>query len=180
MSIIEKVKGYLRNRMLQKKLEGRRRSRQAGSLVTAGEVFVIYDASEEYQNKLAEAFFAELKSMDIKVKSLGYARYKIIPHYCIPQLTRQFICKKDLNFLGIPTLPYLDDCLNDAFDLLISLDMSQDPLFQYIAALSKARCKVGWNDPANLPYYDFLVKGKDGDLADFIKQLIKYLSINKI
>ncbi len=123
MSTIDQIKGYLRNRVLQNRLSGRQRRRVSGSLTTANEVFVIYDASAENQNKLAEEFFAELKSLDIKVKSLGYAKFKIVPHYCIPQLTRQFICKKDLNLLGIPAQPYLNDCIDEEFDILISLDM---------------------------------------------------------
>jgi hypothetical protein len=178
MTIIERIKGFLRSRLLQKRLSGRKRNRVSGSLMTAAEVFVIYDASEEYQNKISEELFAELKGLDIKVKSLGYAKFKIIPHYCIPQLTRQFICKKDLNLLGIPDTPYLNDCMDEEVDLLISLDMNQDPVFQYIAAMSNAKCRVGWNDPANLPFYDILVKGKENDLGDFIRQIINYLTIN--
>lgn len=177
--IINTIKDYLWHRALKQKLTGRTDNRVSGSLITAREVFVIYDASEEYQNKVTEELFAELKSLDIKVKSVGYAKFKIVPHYCIPQLTRQFICKKDLNLLGIPSQTFLNDYLDEEFDLLISLDMDQDPVFQYMAAVSRAKFKVGWNDPANYPYYDFLIKSKQGDLAEYIRQMIYYLTINK-
>lgn len=164
---------------LKRRLDGRVRNRVSGSLITASDVFVIYDASEEYQNQIAEQFFSELKSLDVKVKSIGYAKYKIVPHYCIPQLTKQFICKKNVDLLGVPRQSFLDAFLDEEFDLLISLDQEQDPVLQHLAAVSLARFKVGWNHPDNLPYFDFLVGGTEpGDMKGFINQLIHYLSIN--
>ncbi len=173
------IKTILWKWALKKRLEGRVRKRTSGSLITASDVFIIYDASEEYQNKIAEEFFAELRSLDLKVKSVGYAKYRIVPHYCIPQLTRQYICKRNVDFLGAPRHTYLDAFLDEEFDLLISLDQEQDTVLQYLAAVSLARFKVGWNHPANLPYFDFLVGGtKPGDMKGYIHQLIHYLSIN--
>jgi len=112
------------------------------------------------------------------VKSVGFAKYKIIPHYCIPQLTRQFICKSDLNIIGIPNKATLNDLLDEETDLLISLDMEQDPVLQYLAAMSLSKFKVGYNHADNLPWFDFLVGAEPGDMTDYIKQLIHYLSIN--
>lgn len=175
----QRIKQILLKWVLKRRLEGRVRNRTSGSLVTAYDVFIIYDASEEYQNKIAEEFFSELKSLDVKVKSVGYAKYKIVPHYCIPQLTRQFICKKDINLLGVPRQTFLNAFLDEEFDLLISLDQEQDPVLQYLAAVSLAKFKVGWNHPDNLIYFDFLVGGTEpGDLKGYIHQLIHYLSIN--
>lgn len=173
------IKKYLWRRALNKRLTGRDRKRQSASLITANNVFVIYDASEEHQNKEAEVFFDQLKSLGVKVKSLGYAKYKIVPHYCIPQLTRQFICMKDLNILGIPSQSFLDDFIDEEFDLLISLDLDQNNILQYLAAISKAKFKVGFNHPDNLQYFDFLVGARQGDMQDYIKHLIHYLSIQK-
>jgi hypothetical protein len=176
--IVKTIKTYLWQRALNARLANRNRVRISGSLITAKDLFVVYDASEEVQNKHAEAFFVKLKSLDIKVKSLGYAKYKIIPHYCIPQLSRQFICQKDLNLFGVPHKPFLDDFLDDEVDLLISLDQEQDPVLQYLAAVSMAKFKVGWNHPDNLPYFDYLIGSSPGDLPDYFDQLIHYLSIN--
>lgn len=175
--MISSIQQFLWRRVLDKRLSGRLRTRASGSLNTARDVFVLYDASEEYQNKQAEDFFRRLKTLDVKVKSLGYAKYKIVPHYCIPQLTKQFICKKDLNLFGIPSQTFLEDFLDEEFDLLISLDMEQDRVLQYLAAMSKAKFKVGFNHPDNLLYFDFLVGAKPGDMTDYIDQLIHYLSI---
>lgn len=177
--MISRIKKYLWRRALSKGLTGRDRKRESGNLITANNVFVIYDASEESQNKEAEVFFEQLKSLRVKVKSLGYAKYKIVPHYCIPQLTRQFICMKELNLLGIPSKSFLDDFLDEEFDLLISLDLEQNSVLQYLAAMSKAKFKVGFNHPDNLQYFDFLVGAREGDMQDYIKHLIHYLSIQK-
>lgn len=166
-------------KILMKRSEGVKRNRQSHSLETAKTVLVLYDASEEYQNKIVESFLEQLKNKDLKVKSLGFIKYNIIPHYCIPQFTKQFLCKKDLNLLGIPKTTFLDDFLHEEFDLLISLDLEQSKVLQYIACLSKAKFKVGWNDEENLPYYDFLIKSIPGDLEDYIRQIIHYLSTNK-
>jgi hypothetical protein len=178
VSIITNIKSALHNRALQQKLSNRHRQRVSGSLITARDVLILYDASEEYQNKQAEEFFARLKELDIKVKSVGFAKYKIIPHYCIPQLTRHFVCQSDLNLIGIPSRAALNDLLDEEVDLLISLDMEQDPLLQYLAAMSMAKFKVGYNHPDNLRWFDFLVGAKPGDIPDFITQLTHYLSIN--
>jgi len=177
--MLQQIQNQLRRHALRNRLTGRVRKRITGSLVTAKDVLVLYDASEEHQNKVAEEFFAELKKLEIRVKSIGFAKYKIIPHYCIPQLTRQFICKKDLDLMGVPKQTFLDDFLNEEVDLLISLDQEQDPVLQYLAALSLAHYKVGWNHDANLPFFDCLIGGtRPGNMKDYIGQLIHYLTIN--
>lgn len=173
------IKQWFWRRALKTRLAGRERERISGSLLTAQDVFVVYDSSHEFQNKLAEEFFGELKKLDIRVKSVGYAKFKIVPHYCIPQLTRQFICKKHLDLTGIPKQPFLNDFLDEPFDLLISLDQEQDPVLLYLAAASMAKFKVGWNHPDNIPWFDFLVGGTEpGDMKDYIHQLVHYLSIH--
>jgi hypothetical protein len=177
VSIKSYIKTTLFKRALKQKLRNRHRQRMSTSLLAAREVIVLYDASEEVQNKQAEEFFARLKGFDIKVKTVGYAKYRIIPHYCIPQLTRQFICKNNLNLVGIPTRAALDDLLDEEVDLLISLDMEQTPVLQYLAAVSLARFKVGYNHTDNLPWFDFLVGSKTGEMTDYMNQLIHYLSI---
>ncbi len=179
MSILDVIRNMFWQRAMKKSLAGRQRRRTSASLHTAKDVFVIYDASEEEQNRDAEDLFNKLKGIGIKIKSLGYAKYKIVPHYCIPQLTKQFICRQDIDWKGIPRKSFLQDFLDEEFDLLISLDMAQDRILQYIAAMSAARFKVGWNDPANLPYFDFLIGSKPGDIHDFIRQILHYLSISK-
>jgi len=177
--IIQHIKQWIWSRALNNRLAGRERLRESGSLLTAKDVLVLYDASEEFQNKLAEEFFAELKKLDIRVKSIGYAKFKIVPHYCIPQLTRLFICKKHLDLTGIPKHPFLDDFLDEPFDLLISMDQEQDPVLQFLAAASMARYKVGWNHPGNLPWFDLLVGGTEpDDPKGFLHQIVHYLSIN--
>jgi hypothetical protein len=178
VSLLDKIQNHLRLRYLRNRLDGQSRNRVSGSLVTARDVLVLYDASEEHQNKMAEEFFGELKKLDIRVKSIGYAKFKIVPHYCIPQLTRQFICKKDLDWMGVPRQSFLEDFLNEDVDLLISLDQDQDPVLQYLAAVSLARFKVGYHQESNLPWFDFLVGGTPpGDTKSYIMQLIHYLSI---
>lgn len=176
MRLTEKIRDFLWQRGLSKDTTGRVRNRATGTLQTAESVFVIYDASEEHQNKEAEAFFSLLKSLDVKVKSLGFARYKIVPHYCIPQLSKQFICKKDLDLSGIPRKSFMTDFFDEEFDLLISLDMEQSKALQYVAAMSMARFKVGWYDTSNMPYFDLLLRTREGDMKGYMNQIIHYLS----
>ncbi len=179
MRLLYSIQNFLRQRALRKRLADRHRTRVSGSLCTARDVLVLYDASEESQNKVAEKFFDELKSLNIKVKSIGFAKYKILPHYCIPQLSRQFICKKDIDILGVPHQALLNDFLDEEVDLLISLDQEQDPILQFLAALSMAHYKVGWNHPDNMPYFDCLIGGTDpGNVNEYISQLIHYLTLN--
>lgn len=177
MSAINTIKEFCWKRAVKPCIKPGARQRHSFNLDNAKTVGIIYDASEEYMIKEVETFFNYLKFRKIMHKSLGYAKYTIIPHYCIPQLTKLFICKKDVNWCWKPAKSKTEDFINEEFDLLVSLDIMQDKTLQYLAAASKAKFKAGYYHDQNIPIFDFLLKAEKADMTEYIKQLIHYLSV---
>ncbi len=177
MGFINRIKTICWERAIKPYSASGNRDRNTFNLDTAQHVGVIYNASEEHMIKEADEFFTYLKGRDIKHTSIGYAKYPIVPHYCIPQLTKHFICKKDLNFCWIPRKSKIKLFTDEQYDLLISLDIEQNKTLQFIAAITKAKFKAGYYDEANLPFFDFLLKSDRAEIKEYIKQLIHYLSV---
>ena len=177
MSLINRIKTACWNSMVKKFTSRENRNRSTFNLDNAKTVGIVYNASEEYMIKETDDLIDYLKYRGIKTKSIGLAHYNIVPHYCIPQLSKLFICQKDLNWCWKPSRQKTEDFLNEDFDLLISLDLEQDKTLQYLAAASNAKFKAGYYHPDNIPVFDFLVKSDINQLKDYIKQLIYYLSV---
>ena len=114
------------------------------------------------------------------LRIVGYHDHKYVPHYCIPKLKYDFFCQKEQNWVGIPNAPFVDEFVNEPFDMLI--DLSMEPIFplQYILAKSVARFKVGSRHADKEKFLDMMIELDENhsvnDLVYFINDYTNKLN----
>lgn len=90
------------------------------------------------------------------------------------------ITSKDLNWLGLPKPGPVDDFIKTEFDILFNIAMEQNPVLDYVTALSQAKFKTGWS-PEKRNFFDLNINiGNKQDALYLAEQQIFYLrQLNK-
>jgi len=142
MDISQKIKDYFLSRSIEK---GRgERKTQLTTLKQAKSIgILIAVTSEEEYKRLIK--FIHLPEFNHKATSiLGYCNEKVVPHYCLSQLTHDFFCKKQLNWFNKPQSEHITQFCKKNFDLLIVYTKENIPAFQYILGTSCAKFITGY------------------------------------
>jgi len=140
---------------------------------------IIFDAEQEEVCQAVFSIIKELKDKGNNVHSVGYLPYKVIPHYCFPKLTYDYVYSKNTNLLKIPTGLFVKDVIDLHFDVLIDFTKeSIEPVF-YITALSKASLKISRTKNENEftdKVYDITIAGDELSNKEFFFEVKKYLN----
>lgn len=143
------------------------------SLQQAKNIGLMCEITNEASYKEYFAIFSAIQKANRNMWLLGYIDDKIVPFYCLEQLTVDFFCNKDLNWYGKPQKIQVLDYEKKAFDMLI--DFTKRPLLpiRSILELSQAKCIVGGNKN-HRDSYDLFIGGEN-DLSSH--QLLKNIDI---
>ena len=113
-----------------------------------------------------------------EIKALGIVGYKDIPHYCYPKLSYVYLTLTNLNWFRKPTGEKLADFVKKDFDILINFDTTSDLTLQYIAALSRAKCKVGVFNEKHKDIYDMMLNvDADYPFKELSEQYLTYINM---
>src|SRR5207237_953660 len=108
--------------------------------------------------------------------ALGFVDKKELSQNQFAQLGLEFFSKKNLNWKMIPNNRAVSNFINEKFDVIINLSKNEIFPLRYIAALSKARFRVGRFDKHFTYCYDLMIHTEaDSDLKQFIQQAENYL-----
>lgn len=178
MSIISNTKQSLGNFFLQRDQKKVTRNRLITSLSDVKTVGLLFDASIEEDHVVITEFVKYFQESQKVVKALGYVNFNRVPHYCYPKLSYDYFTNKDMNWYLKPVGTKINDFVEEEFDLMIDLCLKGCFSVRYIAALSKAKFKVGRFGEKNKENYDFMLDvAPDISLKDFIQELTHYLTI---
>ncbi len=157
MSFIQNIQKYLLASELKKELSRLARDKKFVSFEKSRSIGILYKVGEEKDQIEFSAFVNRLKEEKKEIKALGILKYKDIPHYCYPKLSYDYITTRNINWKKKPTGEKVNDFINKEFDILINFDTTLDLSLNYIAGLSKAKCKVGLFDENNKAIYDLMI-----------------------
>lgn len=146
---------------------------------TARNIGIIFNATQLEMYEKTKSLIKPLTDKGINVMALGFVDSKYVLDYYTYVKGFNFFSKKNLNWYGKPVNPIVDEFIKREFDILI--DMSLEDYFpvHYIAALSKARFKVGWYVTKN-SYYDLMIDISANKNLDFyISQINHYMAMLK-
>lgn len=133
------------------------RNKQLISLDKAKDIGLLCKITDEDSYKEINAVFTHLpKSLDRTLWLMGYCDGKIVPYYCLQQLTADFFCNKDLNWFGRPIKVQITDYISREFDMLIDFTHDENEPVKTILSLSNARFITGSN-PTNYEFYDLFI-----------------------
>lgn len=155
MRAIDKIKEAIGGRVLAKKLARQKRVPFFENFTSVKTVGILFNATENENLELVKRYVRYLKEEGKKVKVIGFFSTKEIPDITYSRVEYDFFSKKDLNWYLKPALD--EDFINQEFDLLIDLNIHEDFPLYYIAALSKAKFKIGRYSAGN-SIYDLMIE----------------------
>lgn len=128
------------------------------SLNAAKYIGILYQIEEEKSYVLLSEYVDKLLASGKILRIVGYHKNKYVPHYCIPKLKYDFFCQKEQNWIGIPNAPFVEEFVNEPFDILIDLSIKPQFPLQYILAKSVAPYKVGGSDDDKKQFLDLMIE----------------------
>lgn len=150
------------------------RSVEVVSLQKAKRIGILCNITTESTYKDIYAVFSSLQSANRMVWLAGYIDDKMVPFYCIQQLSADFFCNKDLNWFGKPEKVQINDFINTEFDLLLDFTHQPYSVIQLMLALSHAHFIVG-SQKENAQYYDLLINSDtEIENCDLLKHIAHY------
>ena len=158
MSFFHNITDMLLASQLKKEMSRSVREKKFISLEKTRSIGLLYKVGEEKDQIEFSTFVSKLQADKKEVKALGLINYKDIPHYCYPKLAYDYLTKRNINLMKKPTGEKVTDFINASFDILINFDTTNDISLNYIAGLSKAKCKVGLFHEKNQAIYDMMIK----------------------
>lgn len=177
MNLITTIRQRIARKTLLENHNSLVRNRKAFNLDTAKYVGILYHLEDENTYKIIEDFLKALTDYNLKTKVACITDQKIIPHYFIPKLSQDILTAKDVNWKFQPVKPFVKDFLDEEFDILIDLSLTEHLPLLHLASNSKANMKIGKYDETHQLYYDLMIElPADASLEYFIKQVIFYLS----
>lgn len=156
MKIGERIKVLIGLRILEKKLRDQKRQVSVCTIKDAGNIGILYNATEYVSFEIIKDFAKELSQNNSSVSILGYVdSKKLIDHY-LYRKGFDFFSRNDLNWYYRPICEVTDRFIKQPFDILINLSLENIYPIRYIVALSPASFKVGKFSPDE-KYLDLMI-----------------------
>ena len=137
-------------------------------------ICILYEITDLDDHSVVKSIKQDLSSHGILVKTLSYIDQKIE----INSLAQKTFSKKEIQWNGISSSPYVDEFLDWDPDLLICPLKTMRDCYKYIITLSSAKLKIGLNttDAENL--YDIIIDSNpDLQFSDTLDEILKHLKI---
>lgn len=149
---------FIKKHFLKKYISDRKvvRNINVASLPQATKVGLLCNITTEDTYKDIYAVFSSLQHPNRSIWLMGYIDDKMVPFYCLQQLSADFFCNKDLNWYGKPEKVQIEDFIKSDFDVLIDFSQKPHDPIRLILNLSHAHFIVG-SLKDNAPFYDLLI-----------------------
>ena len=180
MGVLDNIKRKISDFSFSRK-ESPAREVKAINIKHAETVGIVYRGDNEEAKELVERYVKFLKAYKIKCKALGYFDADELPLYVTPKLEYDYFVRKDLNWKLEAATPEVSNFIQEEFDILIDMTITDDEVLRFVIKESKARFKVGGSGCKVANDLDFTIKLQDGEsLRHLMKGLDNYLHlINK-
>lgn len=169
---LETIRQSVLERFINKKIK-KNVPRQPMSMSSSQKIGILFIAENLQDNEMVMKYAEKLKKQGKDVHILGYL-HKRNParNYLFP-----FISKRDITWFGKPKGGTSGYFIKYPFDILINFAPQEIVPFEYIFALSRAKCRIGFNEKSSFkPYECILLADKTNGIQGMINGLDKYLS----
>ncbi|ACE06674.1 hypothetical protein Aasi_1370 [Candidatus Amoebophilus asiaticus 5a2] len=123
----------------------------------------------------------KIKASGKQVKVLCY----LPTHQMNPNIKFKAFSKQDINLLGHTKNRELNDFLKTPFEHLYHLDLTSDPVLDYIITICNAKCKIGNFMVGRNSIFDILFKGlvetdKKFTFDSLISKMLNYMQLLQV
>ena len=171
MAILNVVKNYFFNKYIQDNKADR--NPKLVSLQKARSIGFLCNITDENSYKEIFSLFSKFQNSNRSLWLMGYVDDKLVPYYCLQQLTADYFCNKELNWFGKPDKIQIDDFIKKDFDILIDFTRKPFKPVQYILKLTNAGFVVGGNS-FHRDDYDLFIDNQDADNFNLLENIHKY------
>lgn len=177
MSFYSNLKNWAGNFLLKKELQRFKRNRKPASFQSVKTVGLLYVVPEEKDFPYITDFVKFFQDNGKVVKALGFTNTDFVPHYCFPKLTYDYFTRKNSNWYGKPNHKFVDDFMENDYDLLIDLTTSPSFTMGFIGYLCKSKFKMGAMNDANVKHYDLMMQiDPNIPINEYITHIKHYLT----
>lgn len=184
MSILKTIKQAIANGYIKLELKDRPRERKPSRFAfkEIKSVGILVDATKPEDFELVKRYVLYLREHRKRVKVVGFFNSKQIPDMAFSKLEYDFFSLKELNWFGKPSSIFIQNFIDEEYDLLIDLNVQNLFPLKYISALSKANFKVGKYLKNDLEIFDMMIDSDDSkSLKYFLRQVDTYITmLNKV
>lgn len=160
---------------LYKELSSSFRNRAFTNFTSSKNIGILFDATDLEEFELVKRYVGYLKAEGKKVKVIGYFNTSLLPEVNYSRREYDFYTKGDLNWYLKPLNDFAQTFIEEEYDILIDMNIRNVFSLHYIAALSKAKFKIGrYTEDTDL--YDFMIEMDDSKgLKYYLRNIDHYL-----
>ena len=174
--VTEWIRKALAGYRLRRELNENKNGHQTVNFDAAKKIGLLYDATDMKNFEVVKDYVKEVRSKQKEVLALGFVDKKVLPQNQFAQLGLDFFTRKNLNWQLFPDSLEVKNFIREPFDIVVNLSDNTIFPLRYIAAVSKAKFRVGRFDTSSLPCYDMMIEAApETDLKQFIRQAEDYL-----
>lgn len=178
--IIRQLGYFFAGRKLKKELLNRRIQRETVQFDQSKTIGVLFTAHTEEDIQTALKYVNSLTEVGKEVEYIGYIAIKDFKKKNKgKEIDKRYIFESDFDFFHRPKLNVIEKFYKNNFDLLISLNYTNQFSINYISSLSRARMRIGKFNINTVNAYDFMIDDKGETMISYIEQLNHYLKILK-
>ena len=160
---------------LNQELIGFTRQRGFDGFENSKSIGILFDATQKDDLELVIRYVKYLKDHKKRIKAIGFFQGKTIPEMVFSKLEYDYFTKKDLNWYFKPIPGFVEQFINEDFDVLIDLNLERAFPLKYISSLSNAKFKIGKFQEGNT-IYDFMIDvPQDKGIKYFLRNLDLYI-----
>lgn len=176
MSILKRWRIKAGKYFLNKMLPLVKRNIHFESFAKVKSIGIVFNATDKEEFELVKRYVRYLKECDKKVKAIGFFNSDKVPELTYTKLEWDFFTLKDLSWNYIPNKNFIDNFINEEYDLLIDLNVHSDFPLHYISTLSKARFKIGQYQP-NVDFDLMIEMPQEKGLKFYLRSIDQYLQL---
>jgi hypothetical protein len=153
------------------------RNKQFIKIGEAKSIGILFEVTDNENFEQVKKFIFQLKEYTKNIHAIGYVDEKLTPNYSYIKTDIDLFNKKELKNFYHPQSNYIKTFMEDEKDLLIDINIGHKFPLRYIAAGSKAKCKVGMHLPENEILHDVLIASTvQKGMEFYLQQAVKYLA----
>src|ERR1035437_1856725 len=125
------------------------RAKQFIKITESKSIGLVFDATDKQVFEIIKKFIQQLKEYTKNIHAIGYVDENNTPNYSYIKTDIDLFNKKELKNFFQPKSLYIKTFMEDEKDILIDANIFGKIPLRYIAAASRAKCKVGMHTSSN-------------------------------
>jgi hypothetical protein len=180
VGLFTNIKTIYANRQIKSEAKNVSREKVVCNIDDAKTIGIVFPFTSKEDFELLKKYVLYLRELKKKVKAIGYYKTKEEPAVQYSKVDYDFFSKKSHNWYGKPTDHLVTNFIAEEFDIMIDINPGNDSVITYIAAMSKAKFKVGRFDEKDYIHDLLFESPTEKGLKYFLRQVDTYLAmINK-